>query len=65
MNALFLTLLFVGAAFGAVIEKNQVILAEGPACPIDDPLTVEAGPIQIQVGKQDILLQIDAGSRFE
>jgi len=65
MNAFFVALLFVRAALSATIE-NPNIQADGPACPIKNPLPIEAGPLNITAGHpDDILVDIKVGSRHE
>jgi len=61
MKVLLVTLLFAGAAFAAVIQGNT--LGEGPRCPIADPLTVDAGAINVSITAP--IFEIFEGSRHE
>jgi len=67
MNALLLTFLFIGAAYGAVVITEQ--RAEGPECPPLPELEVPASPINITLGDPagdgTVILQINQGSRQE
>jgi hypothetical protein len=58
MKVILVTLLLVGAAFAAVVQQNT--FGAGPACPIDDPLTVEEGNINVTVTKP--ILELFVGS---
>jgi len=49
MKVLFITLLVVAGAFARSAVQQQNVMAEGPSCPIDDPLTVEHAAINITV----------------
>jgi len=58
MKVLFVTLLCVAAAFGAAVQQGT--MAEGPRCPIADPLIVAEGRLNITL--TDPVLVIDLGS---
>jgi len=58
MKVLFITLLVVAGAF-ARSAVQQEINAEGPRCPIDDPLRVEHSTINITV---DPIVKLELGS---
>jgi len=64
MNAgLFVVLLCIGFAYSGTVKQT---LGEGPSCPIDDPLQVEAGNINITLGELDgdtLILHIKKGSK--
>jgi len=54
-------LLGTACALATNAKRTQIkIRAEGPACPIDDPLEIEAGPID--TGKAAPIFEIYEGS---
>jgi hypothetical protein len=59
MKVLLITLLVVAGAFARSAVQQSAINAEGPACPIDDPIRVEQGAINITV---DPVLNLEVGS---
>jgi len=65
MNAgLFVVFLCIGFAYSATVKKET--LGEGPNCPIDDPLKVEAGSLNITLGElggNTLILNIKQGSK--
>jgi len=62
MKVLFITLLVVAGAFARSAVQQQQVNAEGPECPIDDPLRVEQANINITV---DPIVQLLVGSEIE
>jgi len=61
MKVLFITLLVVAGAFARSAVQNN-INAEGPSCPIDDPLRVEQANINITV---DPIVKLLLGSEVQ
>lgn len=59
MKVLLITLLVVAGAFARSAVQQKAIMAEGPECPIDDPLTVDQAAINITV---DPLINLEIGS---
>jgi len=60
MKVLFATLLLVAGAFARTAVQQQEVFAEGPACPIEDPLQRD-GPLPLNV-TLDPILKLDVGS---
>jgi hypothetical protein len=59
MKVVFITLLVVAGAFARSAVQQNAINAEGPECPIDDPLLVDQANINITV---DPLIKLEIGS---
>jgi len=57
MKVILITLLLVGTAFSAVVQQTR---GSGPACPIDDPLEIEAGNINTTAITP--IFELDVGS---
>ncbi|CAL8109730.1 unnamed protein product [Orchesella dallaii] len=62
MKVLFVALLFVAGTFARVAVQEQQIQAEGPACPIDDPLE-RPGPDSINVTLDPIAKLLEGSIR--
>jgi len=62
MKVLFVALCLVAGAFARVAVQEQEIKAEGPACPIDDPLE-RPGPGPLNVTLDPIAKLLEGASR--